>query len=151
MSRTEADLGGGKAEIPCRTTHHHCSVLISLRNTGFDRTRSPGFSFSGQPMPHKDCNQGVEINVFVTRCLNIQRTLKCLSSLKQLHLTHLQMQQDLCKMVQRALSSTCESREASREGKEDAVSGPSADQGLFLLNMHSCSLECISQLTPLPF
>lgn len=48
MSRTKADLGGRTAEIPCRTTHHHGSVLISLRNTDFDRTRSPGFSFSGQ-------------------------------------------------------------------------------------------------------
>lgn len=56
----------------------------------------------------------------------------------------MQMQQDLCKLVQRALTTTCVSREASRAGRADAVSGPSADQAFLLFNMHLCSLECIS-------
>ena len=52
MSRTTAYLGGGKAAIPWRTTHHHVSVLlISLRKTDLDRATSPEFRFSSQPTP----------------------------------------------------------------------------------------------------
>lgn len=137
MSRIKADLGGGKAEIPCRTTHHHGSVLILLRNTDFDRTRSPGFSFSGQRVQLGSRNS----------CF-CDKMLKYLVNFKMLQFLNETASHPPPKLVQRAFTTTCMSREASREGKEDPVSGPCADQAFFPVQ-HAFMLSRVH--LPLPF
>lgn len=142
MSRTTAYLGGGKAAIPWRNTHHHVSVqLISLRKTDPDRARSPGFCCSSQPTPRKECNYGVEIHAVVTKSLNIYGILKCLRSLRTCVLPSCRSPADWCREPSPPRARAARLPE---KGGKMLSRVPLQIRVFFLVKVYSCPVEQVS-------